>query len=141
MLNEQEKVRFEELALTDDQFLKNLVSAQNAEETLQVLRENGFNLAIEEVKALIEQGTVSMKKATEDNELREEDLESVAGGGKWRGRVRFIGALARAAALGAGLGALCAVCPAAAVALPYVAAYAGITSFDWVVKGYEKKGW
>ena len=141
MFNEQQKTRFEELVLTDDQFLNELIMAKTAEDTREIMLKNGFEVSLDEVHDLIEQGSSVLKKTMDEGELSDADLEEVAGGGQLRGALRFTAALGRAAVIGAGFGALCAVCPAAAAATPYVIGYTALTSFDWIMKGYAKKGW
>ena len=141
MLNEQERARFEELALTDDHFLNDLISAETAEDTREIMLKNGFEVSLEEVNSLIEQGVEALHNVMDKKELSEADLESVAGGGKWRGSLRFVAAMGRAAVIGIGFGVVCGLCPGAVVATPYVVGYVAVTGTDWVMKGYSKKGW
>ena len=129
----------EEKALADDQFLKDLITARTSQDTQQVLSKYGFAVSMEEVNAFIEKGkSLLQNEAKVDTELSEDDLEAVAGGGKWRGRLRYAGALLGGAVLGAGYGALCGICPAAAAATPYVVGgYAALATY-WVMDGYAK---
>ena len=137
MTNEIRKM-IEEKALTDDRFLTNLITAKDIEETQKVLAENGFEFSVEEIRGFCEEGKTLVMEANDEGELSEDALEAVAGGGKWRGRLRYALGLLGGAALGAGFGAFCAFCPAAAAAVPYVAVgYAGLVTL-WVMDGYDK---
>ncbi len=77
-----------------------------------------------------------------EGELSLEDLEMVAGGGKWRGRVRFAAALLGGAVVGFGCGVLTAgTCGLGASAAAVIAVGDTTVATAWVVDGYAKKGW
>ena len=119
-------------ANNDEEFLRALISAQNADEAGTVLEENGIVITAEEVEELFSAGVEEIRKF-EAGELSEEALSEVAGGGLGRYIVRGV----VSAAVGFGFGLVCGVCPAAAVATPYVVGGLAL----WCAAGYVKKGW
>ncbi len=119
--------------MANEAFLKALVAAENAASAQQVLKDNGFDLSVEEVEALYRDGAQNICAHLDNGELAEDQLDDVAGGGFFRGTLRL--AVSGAAAFGYGM--LCGVCPAASAGAPYVAGGLSI----WTAAGYKKKGW
>lgn len=118
-------------AVTEDQdFYKEFISAQDAATLQQVLRNHSFEFTVDEVEALFHDGAAEIVKHTSMDELSEEDLDDVAGGGFFRGTARLI----VSCGVAFGYGALCGVCPAAYAGANYVAG--GLTV--WTAAGYMK---
>ncbi len=120
----------------DEIFLKAFISATDALSVQQVLSENGIEITEEEVNEIFVDGVKEIQKYTDTHasgELSDEDLSEVAGGGF----VRYLVRGTISAAAGFGFGCLCALCPAASVATPYVVGGLAI----WCAAGYLKKGW
>lgn len=120
----------------NDDFCKAFVSAEDAPSVQKVLKENGFDVSLEDVEAIFLDGLNEIKKLKSTapaDVLSEEQLDDVAGGGAIRGTLRFIASGAAAF----GYGCLCGLCPAASVGTPYVAV--GLAA--WTTDGYLKKGW
>lgn len=117
------------------EFAKAFVSCENAAALRKVLQDNGFDVTEADVEELLHEGGEAIRKYqdTASDELSDTQLDEVAGGGALRGTVRLVASCA----LAFGFGALCGVCPAAAVATPYVAS--GLTAFT--TAGYLRKGW
>ena len=85
----------------------------------------------DEIEAIFADGIKEIKKAKErGDELSEEQLDDVAGGGFWRGIAR--GGVSAVAAFG--YGALCGGCPAAAGGYYYV----GVGLSAWTAAGFMK---
>ncbi len=115
---------------------KALVSAEDASSVQKVLAANGFEVTVEEVEAIFEDGVneIMNTNGSEDNgELSEDQLENISGGGFLRGALRTTAS----AALGFGYGVFCGICPAASAGAPYVAG--GLAT--WSAVGFKKKGW
>ncbi len=124
----------------NEAFVQAVLTAGSIENIVRVLECYGIGSTAEEIAELAREGAAVLSPS--EDELSLEDLEMVAGGGKWRGRVRFAAALLGGAALGFGLG----VVSVATVGLsaPAAAAIAGVygtAAAVWVVDGYAKKGW
>ncbi len=120
---------------TNEEFLKAFVTATDAATAQKVLMDNGFELSLQEIEEMFQTGVKEINKYQESasEELSQEQLEEVAGGGKLRGLLR--GIVSSAAAFG--YGALCAVFPPASAAAPYVVG--GLAAYT--VAGAMKKGW
>lgn len=118
-------------AVTEDQeFYKAFISAQDAAALQKVLQNHGFDFTVDEVEALFRDGATEIVKQTNVNELSEEDLDAVAGGGFFRGTARLI----VSCGVAFGYGALCGVCPAACAGANYVAGGLAV----WTAAGYMK---
>lgn len=120
----------------NNDFCKSFVAAEDATALQKVLNDNGFDVTVEDVEAIFADGLKEILAAKENamaEELSEDQLDDVAGGGFFRGTLRT----AASAAAGFGFGCLCGLCPAASVATPYVVG--GLTA--WSTAGYLKKGW
>ncbi|MBQ4569160.1 MAG: hypothetical protein IJA62_03815 [Ruminococcus sp.] len=123
-----------ESANENGEFFRAFVSAEDASDVQKVLNDNGFDATVEEIEELFSEGLkeiLDFKDKASEEELSEEQLDDVDGGGFLRGTARTV----ISAAAGFGFGAFCAVCPAASAATPYVAG--GLTA--WSVAGYKKK--
>ena len=121
---------------TNEVFCKALFSVEDAISAKKVLKAYGFDASLEDVEAVFEDGKneiLKFKESGVSNELSEDQLCNVAGGGVLRGALRTVVSVAG----GFGFGVLCGVCPAAAAATPYVAG--GLAA--WSTAGYLKKGW
>lgn len=116
----------------NEEFAKAFVSAEDAAAVQKVLKENGIEVTLEEVEEIFVDGANGILNNQAD-ELAEDQLDDVAGGGAIRGTLR----LAVSCAVGFGYGCLCGVCPAAYAGAKYVAGGLAI----WTAAGYKKKGW
>ena len=123
-----------EKALADEAFVREMVAAKNTEEAQAVLRKNGFTLSDEDLTALAEVGKEPLDEMLKNGELSEDELDSVAGGGKLRGTLRLVASLVAAAACGAIVGAT------GGAATPGAYIVAGVLG-TWTLAGYAKKGW
>ena len=113
----------------DEAFLQALAAAENAGDARQVLSENGFDMSLEQVEALVAAGEHQAEKFLEngmDCELSEGELEDVAGGGVIRGLIRS--KVSKAALFG-----LAAIAPRT---IPAAACKLG----RWSAEGYAAKG-
>ena len=115
---------------SNDKFCVAMLECQTLQKMCDIMAENGIEITAEEIVELKNEGDTAMKRAT-SGELSEDDLEAVSGGGVIRKAVRFLGV----AAVGAGLGFVCGVCPlltphATGIAITYSAGAA-----LWVAKG------
>lgn len=119
----------------DEEFVKAFVSSGDAETLCGVLTAKGYDVTVDDVKAMFEQGSqiIVERLGNDGDELTAEQLEEVAGGGFLRGTLRLV----VSCAVAFGYGAFCAVCPAAAGGSTYVAVGLGA----WTTAGYLKKGW
>ena len=118
----------------DEEFLRAIVSAEDAPSLQKVLNEYGFAFTTEELEEIFSEGVEGLNRlAAADGELSEMQLEEVAGGGFVRGTLRLAGSCVAAF----GFGCLCGICPAAYAATPYVA----VVLAAWTTAGYMKKGW
>lgn len=117
----------------DEAFCKAFVSAETAPALQKVLADHGFALSVEEVEAIYTAGVKGILAVNSGDELTEDQLEDVAGGGVLRGTLR----LAVSAGVGFGYGCLCGLCPAACAGANWVAG--GLTV--WTTAGYVQKGW
>lgn len=118
-------------AVTEDiEFYKAFISAQDAATLQKVLQNHGFDFAVDEIEALFRDGATEIVKQTNMDEMSEEDLDAVAGGGFFRGTARLI----VSCGVAFGYGALCGICPAACGAAKFVGG--GLTV--WTVAGYRK---
>ena len=118
-------------AVTEDQeFYKAFISAQDAATLQKVLSDHGFDFSVDEINDLFRSGAAEIVKQNSGNELSEEDLDDVAGGGFLKGTMRLI----VSCGVAYGYGALCGVCPAAYAGAKYVAG--GLTA--WTAAGYMK---
>lgn len=123
-------------AVTEDVgFCKAFVAAEDAESLQAVLQEYGFEVSVEMVEELFRQGmeAIAQYHSVSTEELSEDQLEDVSGGGKVRGTVRAVISFAA----GFGYGCLCGIAPAASAGAPYVAG----TLAAWSTAGYMKSGW
>ena len=124
------------MATDNEDFCKALVSAEDAPSAKKVLNENGFPVSLEDVDEIFADGLSEIMKFKDSgaaDELSEGQLDDIAGGGAIRGTLR----LAVSAGVAFGFGMFCGICPAAAVASPYVAG--GLTA--WSTAGYLRKDW
>ena len=120
---------------SNEDFFKAFIATEDETALQEILNEKGYEVSLDDVREMFEDGRNEILKYKEnaDDELSEQDLETVAGGGLGRYLVR--GMLSCAVAFG--FGCLCGVCPAAAVATPYVAGGLAL----WCAAGAMKKGW
>ena len=101
------------------EFVKAFAAVEDAPSLEKLLNANGFEVSLEEVEALFAEGMQEISKykdSATDGELSEKELSDVAGGGFILGT--FV--LAGSSVAAFGWGALCAVCPLAVTATPYV---------------------
>ncbi len=137
----KEKLSADIEALQENEaFVQAVLNAGSIENIVRVLESYGIKSTAEEISELAREGAAVLSLS--EDELSLEDLEMVAGGGKWRYRARFAAALLGGAVLGFGLGAA-ATYSGGALAVPaYNAAiaYTGVAT-AWVVAGYTKEGW
>lgn len=118
----------------DQEFCRAFVSSADASSLQKVLSDHGYEITTEEIEALYGEGVNGiMNYEASGEELSEDQLEDVAGGGFLRGTLRF----AASCAVGFGYGCLCGVCPAAYAYAPHVATGLAV----WTAAGYVKKGW
>ena len=121
-------------AMTNDEaFCRAFVSAEDAASVQKVLVDNGFDFSLAQVEEIFAEGVQAIMKHNESDELSEDMLDNVAGGGFLRGTLR----LAVSAGVGFGYGCFCGLCPAASAGANYVAGGLAI----WTAAGYKKKGW
>ncbi len=126
---------FDAVSINED-FGKALLMAEDADSAKNVLNANGFDITVEDVEAIFKDGLDEILKFKESgvaNELSDNQLDNVAGGGVIRGTLRTAGS----AIAGFGFGMFCGICPAAATATPYVVGGLAV----WSAAGYMKKGW
>lgn len=115
-------------------FGRSLMMAQDAVSAQKVFVDNGIEISLEEITSIFNDGLneiLKLKETDLNNELSENQLDNVAGGGFWRGALRTTASMAA----GFGFGCLCGICPAASVATPYVVG--GLAA--WSTAGYLKK--
>ena len=117
--------------LEDESFIREMVAAKTMEQVKVVLQKNGYRLPDEEIALLMQSGKKNLDATLAEDELTEEMLEDVAGGGKVRGTLRFIASLAAGAVGGFFIG----VTGGAAAPGGYLLAGA-LTA--WTVAGYAK---
>ncbi len=120
----------------NEEFLKAFAAAENENAMLKLLTEKGYEVSLDDVREMYEEGEKEILKHKEDannDELSEQSLESVAGGGWLRGLLRT----AVSVAVGFGYGCICGVVPGAYAGARYVA---GGLAY-WSARGYNKKGW
>lgn len=120
----------------NNEFCKAFTAAEDAASLQKVLKDNGFDATVEEIEAMFADGLkeiLKIKEASKGEELSEDQLEDVAGGGFVRGTLYT----AASAAAGFGFGCACGFCPALSAATPYVAG--GLAA--WSASGYMQKGW
>lgn len=106
MIQEQ----FEQL-MNNEQFCAELAKATTAEAASTLLAGYGVAMTVEEVNELAREGLNNMAAYAEhmDDELAEDQLEAVVGGGKfWR----MVGAIGGAVVVGGTLGLISGACPA-----------------------------
>lgn len=111
-----------------------MLMCDSAEAVSELLAKNGIVATQEEISALKCEGDASVAKykASGENELSEEQLEDVAGGGKfWRGVAAFAGG----AVAGFGLGLVCGVCPAFTPVATKIAVGYSVVAGVWVSQG------
>ncbi len=124
----------------NDAFVQAVLTAGSVENIVRVLDGYGIESTAEEISELAREGAAVLSPS--EDELSLEDLEMVAGGGKWRGRLCFAAALLGGAIIGAACGAAITYsCGALAIPGTKVAVgYAAIAS-PIVVSAYAAKGW
>lgn len=130
-------------AETDDQFLQDFITAKSNEEIQAVLARNNIEATIEEIDYFIQQGQQIVAEALTADELSEDELETVAGGGMLRGKVIQAITYVGVAGIGVGMVALCAAFPGAAPAWIVLGksamVAAGTVGTYFTIKGYSKK--
>lgn len=117
--------------LEDESFIREMVAAKTMEQVKVVLQKNGYTLSDEEIALLMQSGRKNLDATLAEDELTEEMLEDVAGGGKVRGTLRFIASLAIGAAGGAVIGLT------GGAAAPGGYLLAGVLT-AWTLAGYAK---
>ena len=123
---------------SDENFFKALLSVEDAVSAQKLLRENGFDVSLEDVETMHADGQNEISKFKESGtvgELSEEQLDSIPGGGVVRGAIRT------GAYFGACLvyGAVCGVCPPAAAGAPYALTAGALWAAAGYVDGKKKK--
>ena len=116
--------------MEDQEFYKAFIAAQDAPALQKVLQDKGFVLTIAEIENLFVSGAAGILNHMGAEELDENQLDAVAGGGFFRGTARLI----VSCAVGFGYGCLCGVCPAACAGASYVAGGLAV----WTAVGYKK---
>ena len=91
-------------AMEDEVFLREMVGARTTEDARKVLEKYGFTLSREEMESLMVTGKEALEEAAREGELSEDELDTVAGGGKVRGTLRFVASLAIGGAAGFAIG-------------------------------------
>lgn len=118
-------------AVTEDQeFYKDFISAQDVASLQKILFAHGFDFTADEIEALFCAGAAEILKQSNMDEISENDLDSVSGGGIIKGTARLI----VSCGVAFGYGALCGVCPAACAGANYVAGGLAV----WTAAGYMK---
>lgn len=120
--------------ITEEEFCAALLMCDDVTKVQALLRENDIEATVEEIEALRADGEAEIEtvKNTAKDELSENDLEDVAGGGKfWRG----VGAVAVGAVGGFGLGVVCGVCPAFTPTAYSIATGYAVVAGCWVAAG------
>ena len=112
----------------NDAFCQAFVAAENATTIQELLRNNGMDVSLSDVEELFADGVKEILKSNVEGELTEKDMDSVAGGGWFRGTCRLVAS----SAVAFGYGCFCGVCPAASVGAPYVAGGLAV----WTTAGY-----
>ncbi len=117
----------------DEDFCKALFTAEDAPAAQKVLNENGFEITLEEVEAFFKAGVNEMNRYMDslDDELDEDQLDDVSGGGFVKGILRT----GASCVLGFGYGCACGVCPALSAGAPYVATGLAV----WSAAGFKSK--
>lgn len=128
--NELFSQKFIDAVTNDMDFYKAFISAENPAALQKVLKDHGFEATIEEIEDCFKKG-VNEILSNNANELSEDQLEDVAGGGAIRGTARLIVSCGAAY----GYGCLCALYPPAFSGAKYVAGGLAI----WTTAGYKKK--
>lgn len=113
----------------DQEFYKAIISAPDAATLQTVLKENGFDFTIAEIEECFTDGVTEILNYQAE-ELSENQLDDVAGGGFFRGTARLI----VSCGVGFGYGVVCGLCPAASAGAGYVAGGLAI----WTACGYKK---
>ena len=129
--------------MEDEAFMTALMCSSDTTKMCELLSSKGIDVSAEDMDELIQDGYTQLSAYGDQvgDELSEDQLEEVAGGGKLRGAVRYglviVGAVAVGAALGGlvGIGAL-AVSTAYLIGLGY-----SLVGGVWTLKGRKKKGW
>ena len=137
----KEKLAADIEALQENElFVQTVLTAGSIENIVRVLEGYGIESTAEEIRELAREGAAVLSPS--EDELSLEDLEMVAGGGKWRGRLRFATALLGGAVVGFGCGVLTAgTCGLGSSAGAVIAVGYTTVATVWVVDGYAKKGW
>ena len=112
---------------SDEAFMKKLMNCDSAEKVQALFKENGADIAMEQVNDLLKGiGELLIQLGNNDGELTEDELEQIAGGWSWKGFVTgtllgvavfVVGALSVAAEVGTA-GLATPLVAAVAVALP-----------------------
>ncbi len=124
----------------NEAFVQAVLTAGSIENIVRVLENYGIESTAEEISELAREGAAVLSPS--EDELSLEDLEMVAGGGKWRGRLCFAAALVGGAVLGFACGAAITY-SGGTLAIPglkVAAGYAAITA-PIVASAYAAKGW
>ena len=137
----KEKLAADIEALQENElFVQAVLTAGSIENIVRVLEGYGIESTAEEIAELAREGAAVLSPS--EDELSLEDLEAVAGGGKWRGRLCFAAALLGGAVLGAACGAAITY-SGGALAIPgwkVAVGYAAVAS-PIVAAAYAAKGW
>ena len=125
------KQKITDAAINDLDFFKDFIAAQDAPALQKVLQARGFELTVEEIEDLFSDGVDTILDHNQAEELSEDQLDDVAGGGFLKGTARLI----ISGGVAFGYGAFCGICPAAYAGAPYVAG--GLAA--WTTAGYLSK--
>ena len=125
------KQKITDAVINDVDFFKDFISAQDAPALQQVLQARGFELTVDQIEELFSDGVDTILDHNQAEELSEDQLDDVAGGGFFKGTARLI----VSSGVAFGYGALCGICPAASAGAPYVVG--GLTA--WTTAGYLSK--
>jgi len=123
-------------ALENEAFCEKLLRCANAEQVHQVMVDNGMEVTLEEVRQLQAAGEANIRNMeASDGELDLEMLDQIAGGGKAKRVLRGVASMLGGAALGAGMGVICGVCPAFTPVATKVGVGYAIVATAWTLSG------
>lgn len=123
-----------EQEMTNEENCAALLRCDSAEKICELMAAHNIQITPDEVCELTTNGmdAINAMKTAAADELNENDLEMVSGGGKI---ARFTVSLIGGVALGAGMGFLCGVCPAATPVCYKVAVGYAVVAGTWTAAG------
>ena len=137
-ITRNEMLREQIAALFDmDGFSEAFFQCGTAENVSKLLAKNGVEATVEELNELEQEGNQALlqMKESADGELSLEQLEDVAGGGRLRRIARGAVSVIGGAALGYGMGCVCAACPAFTPVAYKIAVGYSLVCGVWIMKG------